>query len=113
MQQKLQAEIQNTQCENEAFVKVFGKEHAGCVRSMGLGITPSQISSRSTRSASSSIEANEIMLKMQAEIDSLKDKAAQVDALKEQVAFLLQMQMQNSRDKEVIFIKLLILNESF
>ena len=111
MQEKLQAEIQNTQCENEAFVKVFGKEHAGYVRSMGLGITPSQISSRSTRSASSSIEANEKMLNMQAEIDSLKDKVAQVDALKEQVAFL--MQMQNSRDKEVIFIKLLILNESF
>jgi hypothetical protein len=36
MQEKLQAEIQNTQCENEAFVKVFGKEHAGYVRSMGL-----------------------------------------------------------------------------
>ncbi|RHN66002.1 hypothetical protein MtrunA17_Chr3g0086061 [Medicago truncatula] len=38
------------------------------------------------------------MLKMQAEIDSLKDKASQVDILKEQVAFL--MQMQNSREKQ-------------
>ncbi|KEH31026.1 hypothetical protein MTR_4g088560 [Medicago truncatula] len=90
----LQAEIQNTQCENE---------HVGYVRSMGLGITPSRISSRSTRSASSSIEANEKMLKMQAEIDSLKDKASQVDILKAQVAFLMQMQEQNSRDKESVF----------
>ncbi|AES86759.1 hypothetical protein MTR_4g014530 [Medicago truncatula] len=69
---------------------------------MGLGITPSRISSRSIRlaSASSSIEANEKMLKMQAEIDSLKEKASQVDFLNAQVAFLMQMQVQNSRDKE-------------
>ncbi|RHN51308.1 hypothetical protein MtrunA17_Chr6g0467141 [Medicago truncatula] len=96
----LQVEMQNTQCENEAFFKVFGKEHAGYVRSMGLGITPSRISSRSTRLASSSIETNEKMLKMQAEIDSLKEKASQVDFLNAQVAFLMQMQVQNSRDKE-------------
>ncbi|XP_039690788.1 uncharacterized protein [Medicago truncatula] len=94
----LQVEMQNTQCENEAFFKVFEKEHAGYVRSMGLGITPSRISSPSTRLASSSIESNEKMLKMQAEIDSLKEKASQVDFLKAQVAFL--MQVQNSRDKE-------------
>jgi len=105
MQELLQVEMQNTQCENEAFFKVFGKEHAGYVRSMGLGITPSRISTRSTRLPSSSIEANEKMLKMQVEIDSLKEKASQVDFLKEQVAFL--MQVQNSRDKEVTFTKLL------
>jgi len=105
MQEQLQAEKQNNQCENEAFVKVFGNEHDGYVCSMGIGITPSQISSRSTRSVSSSIEANEKMLKMQAEIDSLKDKASEVDILKVQVAFL--MQMQNSREKEATFTKLL------
>jgi hypothetical protein len=103
MQELLQVEMQNTQCENEAFVNVFGKEYAGYVRSMGRGITPSQISSRSTRLASSSIEANEKMLKMQAEIDSLKEKASEVDVLKAQVALLMQMQSQNSRDKEVTF----------
>ena len=107
MQELLQVEMQNTQCENQAFVKVFGKEHVGYVRSMGLGMTPSRISSRSTRLASSSTEANEKMLKMQAEIDSLKEKASQVDFLKAQVAFLMQMQVQNSRDKEVTFTKLL------
>jgi predicted ATP-grasp superfamily ATP-dependent carboligase len=80
---------------------------------MGLGITPSRIFSRSTRSSSSSIEANEKMLKMQVEIDYLKDKASKVYILKAQVAFLMQMQMQNSRYKEVNFTKLLILNESF
>ncbi|XP_039684461.1 uncharacterized protein [Medicago truncatula] len=102
MQELLHVEMQNTQCENEAFFKVFGKEHDGYVRSMGLGITPSRISSRSTRlaSTSSSIKANEKMLKMLAEIDSLKEKASQVDFLNAQVAFLMQMQVQNSRDKE-------------
>jgi len=44
---------------------------------------------------------------LQAEIDSLKEKASQVDFLKAQVAFLMQMQVQNSRDKEVTFTKLL------
>ena len=89
-------------CNSCWIVKVFGKEHAGYVRSMGLGITPSQISTQPTRLASSSIEANEKMLKMQVEIDLLKDKASQVDILQVQVAFL--MQMQNSREKEVIVI---------
>ncbi|RHN74036.1 putative transposase, Ptta/En/Spm, plant [Medicago truncatula] len=95
--EQLQIEMQNTP-ENEAFVKVFGKEHPGYVRSMGLGIPPSQISTSHRARATSSFEANEKMLKMQAEIDSLKDKASQVDILKEQVAFL--MQMQNSREKQ-------------
>jgi hypothetical protein len=39
------------------------------------------------------------MKKIQAEIDPLNDKASQVDISKEQVAFLLQMQMQNSMEK--------------
>ena len=99
MQEQLQIEMQNTHSENEAFVKVFGKEHPGYMRSMGLGITPSQISTSHRARTASSFEANEKMLKMQAEIDSLKDKASQVDILKEQVAFL--MQMQNCREKQV------------
>ncbi|KAK2363683.1 hypothetical protein QL285_088637 [Trifolium repens] len=93
--EQLQAEIAKTQLETEAFVKVFGKEHGGFARSMGLGVTPSQLS---TSSLTSSSNANEKMKKMQAEIDSLKDKASQVDLLKEQVAFL----MQNSRENQVI-----------
>ena len=94
MQDQLQAEIAKNQSETEAFVKVFGKEHGGFARSMGLGVTPSQLT---TTSLTSSSNANEKMKKMQAEIDSLKDKASQVDLLKEQVAFL----MQNSRENQV------------
>jgi CHAD domain-containing protein len=94
MQEQLRAEIAKTRLETEAFVKVFGKEHGGFARSMGLGVTPSQLT---TTSLTSSSNANEKMKKMQAEIDSLKDKASQVDLLKEQVAFL----MQNSRENQV------------
>ncbi|XP_073219592.1 uncharacterized protein [Cicer arietinum] len=99
-QEQLQAEIGKTLYPNEAFVNVFGKEHLGYVRCMGLEITPSQITtstSHSVRSMSSS-EANEKMEKMQAEIDRLKKRDSEVDMLKEQIAFL--MQMQNSRDKQ-------------
>jgi hypothetical protein len=94
-QDQLQAEIAKTHLENEAFVKVFGKEHGGFARSKGLGVTPSQLTTtRSTRLTCSS-EDNEKMKKMQDEIDSLREKASQVDILKEQVAFL--MQVHNSK----------------
>jgi hypothetical protein len=42
---------------------------------------------------------HEKMKKMQAEIDPLKDNSSHVDILKEQVAFLLQMQ--NTRENQV------------
>ncbi|WJX57589.1 Asparagine-rich protein (ARP protein) [Trifolium repens] len=88
---QLQAEIAKTHLENEAFVKVFGKEHGGFARSKGLGVTPSQLTTtRSTRLTCSS-EDNEKMKKMQDEIDLLREKASQVDILKEQVAFLMQV----------------------
>ncbi|XP_027193548.1 uncharacterized protein [Cicer arietinum] len=103
--EQLQAEIGKTPSPNEAFVNVFGEEHPGYVRCVGLGITPSQITtsaSHSVRSMSSS-EANEKMEKMQAEIDRLKKRDYEVDMLKEQIAFL--MQMQNSRDKQAMDIE--------
>jgi hypothetical protein len=95
MQDQLQAEIAKTQSETEAFVKVFGKEHGGSVRSMGLGVTPSQLTTSHPTTWTSSSEANEKMKKMQDEIDSLKEKASQVDILKEQVAFLMQKSREN------------------
>nr|XP_027193090.1 uncharacterized protein LOC101499526 [Cicer arietinum] len=104
-QEQLQAEIGKTPSPNEAFVNVFGKEHLRYVCCMGLGITPSQITtstSHSVRSMSSS-EANEKMEKMQAEIDRLKKRDSEVDMLKEKIAFLLQMQ--NSRDKQEMDIE--------
>ncbi|KAK2430761.1 hypothetical protein QL285_029067 [Trifolium repens] len=58
--EQLQAEIAKTQLETEAFVKVFGKEHGGFARSMGLGVTPSQLT---TTSLTSSSNANEKMKK--------------------------------------------------
>ncbi|CAJ2642423.1 unnamed protein product [Trifolium pratense] len=96
---QLQAEIAKTHSENEAFVNVFGKEHGGFARSIGLGVTPSQLTTTCSARLTSSSEDNEKMKKMQAEIDSLTEKASQVDILKEQVAFL--MQMHNSKDNQV------------
>lgn len=111
MQEKLQAAIKDSVSENEAFEKVFGKEHHGYVRSMGLGVTPSQIN-RSTRS-SSSFEENEKIKEMQEEINALKEKNSKIDELMEAIAFLKQrdnarkeeiellMQMQNSSGRHV------------
>ncbi|KAK2436386.1 hypothetical protein QL285_021384 [Trifolium repens] len=96
---QLQAEIAKTHLENEAFVGVFGKEHGGFARSMGLGVTPSQLTTTRSPTLTSSSEDKEKMKQMQAEIDSLKDKALQVDILKEQVAFL--MQKHNSNGNQV------------
>ncbi|XP_045788238.1 uncharacterized protein LOC123883466 isoform X2 [Trifolium pratense] len=96
---QLQAEIAKTHLENEAFVTVFGKEHGGFARSMGLGVTPSQLTTTRSARLTTSSEANEKMKEMQAEIDSLKDKASQFDILKEHVAFLLQMH--NSKENQV------------
>jgi hypothetical protein len=68
----LQVEIAKTHLENEAFVKVFGKEHGGFARSMELGITPSQLTTTShSARCQSSFDDNEKMKKIQAEIDSL------------------------------------------
>ncbi|KAK2349539.1 hypothetical protein QL285_046185 [Trifolium repens] len=92
---QLQAEIAKTHLENEAFVKVFGKEHGGFARSMGLGVTPSQLTTVHSPRLTSSSEDKEKMKQMQAEIDSLKDKALQVDILKEKVAFLMQKHNSN------------------
>ncbi|CAL5193540.1 unnamed protein product [Lathyrus oleraceus] len=95
--EKLQAAIKDSVSENEAFEKVFGKEHHGYVRSMGLGVTPSQIN-RSMRS-SSSFEENERIKEMQEEINALKEKNSKIDELMEAIAFL--KQRDNARKKEI------------
>ena len=96
MQEKLQNELQ-TCSENEAFQRVCGKEHPGYVRGMGLGVRPSQINASSSHSSASttSFEANQKMEQMQAEINSLKVQVAEVDILKEQIAFLMQQVRRN------------------
>ncbi|KAL2318646.1 hypothetical protein Fmac_032522 [Flemingia macrophylla] len=91
LHEKLQSELQNCS-ENEAFLRVCGKEHPGYVRGMGLGVSPSQIigSSSHATSSTTSFESNERIEQMQAEIDSLKAQVAEVDVLKQQIAFLMQ-----------------------
>ncbi|KAL2340134.1 hypothetical protein Fmac_008074 [Flemingia macrophylla] len=87
LHEKLQEQMQNCS-ENEAFMRVCGKEHPGYVRGMGLGVSPSQIvgSSSGATSSTTSIESNERMEQMQAEIESLKAQVAEIDSLKAQVA---------------------------
>ncbi|XP_004512850.1 uncharacterized protein [Cicer arietinum] len=103
--EQLQDKIGKTRSPNEAFVNVFGKEHPGYVRCIGLRITPSQITKSTFHSvrSMSSFEPNEKMEKMQAEINRLKKRDSEVDMLKKQIAFLLQMQ--NSREKKAINIE--------
>ncbi|WJX51950.1 hypothetical protein P8452_38105 [Trifolium repens] len=103
--EELQKERQ-TSSDNEAFVTVFGKEHHGYVRGMGLGPTPSQINGSSCRpsGSTSSSTADAKIAKMQSEIDvltkevaevnELKAKVAEFDAMKEQFA-LIMANMQN------------------
>ncbi|XP_020211795.1 uncharacterized protein LOC109796538 [Cajanus cajan] len=89
--EQLHKEIQETSSKNEAFLKVFGKEHPGYVRGMGLGVTPTQIigsCSSSMRSGSPSDAAT--IARLQAEIEMLKTRVGEVDVLKEQLAFLMQ-----------------------
>ncbi|XP_058770486.1 uncharacterized protein LOC131644106 isoform X3 [Vicia villosa] len=94
--EKLQAAIKDSVSENEAFQKVFGKEQHGYVRSMGLGVTPSQIN-RSTRSTSSA--ENEKIKEMQEEINALKEKNSKIDELMEAITFL--RQRDNAKTKEI------------
>ncbi|KAL2328073.1 hypothetical protein Fmac_021500 [Flemingia macrophylla] len=78
LQEKLQDELQNCS-ENEAFLRVCGKEHPGYVRGMGLGVSPSQVIGSSSRATSSttSFESNERIEQMQVEINSLKAQVAE------------------------------------
>ncbi|WJX77923.1 hypothetical protein P8452_61190 [Trifolium repens] len=86
-QEELQKERQ-TSSDNEAFVTVFGKDHHGYVRGMGLGPTPSQINGSSYRPsvATSSSTADAKIAKMQSEIDVLTKEVAEVNELKAKVA---------------------------
>ncbi|XP_057445840.1 uncharacterized protein LOC130737986 [Lotus japonicus] len=100
---QLRTAIENCSSENEAFVDTFGKERPGYVRSMGLGVTPSQLTIPSFNR--STLQNDGLIEKMQSEIECLKEKTAEVDALKaqvaemdvlkEQLAFLMQVHKKN------------------
>ncbi|CAI8599781.1 unnamed protein product [Vicia faba] len=100
LQKKLQAAIKDSMSENEAFQKVFGKEKHGYVRSMGLGVTPSQIN-RSTRSTSSSAESEQIK-EMQEEINALKEKNSKIDELTQAIIFLTQRDKARTKENELL-----------
>jgi hypothetical protein len=55
-------------------VKVFGKEHGGFARSMGLGVTPSQLTTTRSPRLTSSSEDKEKMKQMQADYVIMKEK---------------------------------------
>lgn len=108
---------------DQAFVQVFGKEHPGHCRSLGLGVTPSQLSKENSHSTteSYSLDATEKITRMQNEIDTLKAQAAEVEdlkakaaevdvlkeqvaelpLLKEQIAYLMQIHKQNQVRQKV------------
>ncbi|WJX58465.1 hypothetical protein P8452_43915 [Trifolium repens] len=89
--EELQKEIHASNSVNGAFVKVFGKEHNGYVRGLGLGVTPSQIFGHSSRPSS---VADAKIAKMQSEIDVLSKQVAEVEALKAKVAEFEQLKKQ-------------------
>ncbi|KAK2354515.1 hypothetical protein QL285_092020 [Trifolium repens] len=89
--EELQKEIHASNSVNGAFVKVFGKEHNGYVRGLGLGVTPSQIFGHSSRP---SLVADAKIAKMQSEIDVLSKQVAEVEALKAKVAEFEQLKEQ-------------------
>ncbi|KAK2449736.1 hypothetical protein QL285_008896 [Trifolium repens] len=91
IQEELQKEIHASNSVNGAFVKVFGKEHNGYVRGLGLGVTPSQIFGHSSRPSS---VADAKIAKMQSEIDVLSKQVAEVEALKAKVAEFEQLKEQ-------------------
>jgi hypothetical protein len=93
VQEELLKEIHASNSVNGAFVKVFGKEHNGYVRGMGLGVTPSQIFRHSSRPSS---DADAKIAKMQSEIDLLTTQVAEVEALKAKVAEFEQLKEQFS-----------------
>ncbi|CAI8587182.1 unnamed protein product [Vicia faba] len=76
------------------------KRKAWNVRSMGLGVTPSQIN-RSTRSTSSSAESEQIK-EMQEEINALKEKNSKIDELTQAIIFLTQRDKARTKEIELL-----------
>ena len=60
--------------ENEAFIGVFGKEHPGYVRGMGLGVGPTQVYGSSSGSSSRRYSTGGT----QAEVDALRQTVHQL-----------------------------------
>ncbi|KAK4278954.1 hypothetical protein QN277_016724 [Acacia crassicarpa] len=89
---QLLAKIEETSFEEEAYEQVFGKEHPGRVRGMGFGVVPSQMRKRYSCSASSSTAgpSQPEYDSLKEELDTLKGKMGELEALKAQMATILQ-----------------------
>ena len=88
IQEDLEKEIDEGSSENEAYAKIFGKEHPGYVRGMGFGVCPSQVLGSSSRSGGP-MQSSTIGAPSRSEYDSLK---SQLQLLQEQVNFLVSQQ---------------------
>ncbi|XP_057757040.1 uncharacterized protein LOC130976250 isoform X2 [Arachis stenosperma] len=84
----LQKEIGEGASENEAYVKVFGKENSSYVRGMGFGVRPSQMIGSLSRSRES-MQSTTTSGPSRTEYQNLK---LQVQLLQEQVNFLVNHQ---------------------
>ncbi|XP_061337707.1 uncharacterized protein LOC133284655 [Gastrolobium bilobum] len=84
--------MEETSSKEEAYERVFGKEHPGRVRGMGFGVVPTQMRKRCGDSASSSSagpsQAEYDSLKE--ELDTLKGKMREIDTLKAQMTSIIQ-----------------------
>ena len=96
MQEELDMLCDGITSGNDAYIKVFGKEHPGRVRGMGFGVCPTQVLGSSSSSTASipNADLNQLRLELQQSNDRVR-------ALEEQVAMLMQNYHPNSRANQV------------
>ena len=79
-----------TPSKDDAFTRVFGKEHPGRVRGMGLGVCPSQVFGSTGRTSMSSTTGAPSNAAWQELVSELKASNARIQALEEQMSYLMQ-----------------------
>ncbi|WJX36359.1 hypothetical protein P8452_24247 [Trifolium repens] len=84
----------NSSVSDDAFITVFGKEHAGHVRGMGHGVVPSKYFGRSSGTTASTSGGNDVTR------EELDASNAKIKSLEEQVAFLTQQFALQSRGSQ-------------
>jgi ABC-type phosphate/phosphonate transport system ATPase subunit len=81
---------------DDAYIAVFGKEHAGHVRGMGHGVVPSKYLGRSSGTPASTSGGIDVTR------EELDASNAKIRSLEEQIAFLTQQFALHSRGSQVI-----------
>jgi ABC-type phosphate/phosphonate transport system ATPase subunit len=87
---------ENSSVSDDAYIAVFGKEHAGHVRGMGHGVVPSKYLGRSSGTPASTSGGNDVTR------EELDASNAKIRSLEEQIAFLTQQFALHSRGSQVI-----------